>query len=517
MFEALRTFADTLQSRSLRVRAFFALLLGALGALSFAPVSLPVFFIVGLAVLALMLRQTPNNKQAFGLAFLYALGLYTCGLYWISASLFIDIQRYWWVLPFSLLALPAWLALLFAIAAWLATKWLRDAPTAHALALAATLFFAEMLRGVLLSGFPWNLAGYIWTGFDAVIQSASLFGIAGLTLLTLLAATSFSLVFEVPRKASITCVALVWIALAGLAVWGQDRIRAIPVTNVANVNLRIVQAAIPQTERRTQDQRVAALNQYIALSNQKGDAKPSLIIWPETASPFFLTTDAPARNVLARIIPKGGALLTGTPSKDGPHYFNSLAVLDYKGDIRGLYDKSHLVPFGEYIPLHKILRTLPIAADVTNAADFSSGAGAKTLRIPGAPNVSPMICYEAIFGGSIVNETDKPGWLLQVTNDAWFGNTSGPYQHFAMARVRAIEQGVGLVRAANSGISAIVDPLGRIIKSLPLDARGIIDGPLPAALENVTPYSQFNDLPALIAAALLLAAVIAYTFMHNRP
>ncbi|MDX1921714.1 MAG: apolipoprotein N-acyltransferase [Alphaproteobacteria bacterium] len=469
--------------------------LGTLSAFALPPLSWPILFFVGFGGFVTLLISTTSLKQCFIAAWCWAVGFHLAGLYWISASLFIDITRYLWVLPFSLLALPAYLGLIFG-AACCAVYRLRTKPVIHLIALCVVLALCEHNRGWLWGGFPWNLFGYIWADTLPIIQSASLFGIKGLTLLTLLAAASFSFVFKPLDKPAIITLTAIGMVFSGLALWGVQRLETNQTIYHDKVMLRLVQPAIEQSERKTHDQRVAALAKIIRMSAQPAEKPITHIIWPETASPFFLNEDAAARLELKPVVPKGGAILTGSASRvieNGQRkYFNSLVVMNDKGSIIGSYDKSHLVPFGEFVPLRNILQTVPVAVDVIGSGDFTPGTGAKTLRAPGLPPFSTMICYEAIFSGQLVDENDRPQLLLQVTNDAWFGNTSGPYQHLAMARVRAIEEGIPLIRVANSGVSAVVDPLGRIITSLDLNKSGIIDSALPKALETAPYFTKLQ-------------------------
>lgn len=501
-----------------KTQAFLCFVAGLVAALALEPVSIPFFFFLGFGFFYFTHHKAQNGKQTFFYSWLFALGFHGAGLYWISASLFIDINKYFWVLPFSLLALPCYLAFLFA-ACVSAIHGLKKHGAAYALLLACAILASEVLRSFLLGGFPWNLFGYIWTQTDLVIQSASLFGIFGLTLLTLLVATLLAETILRPTPRSLVAFTSVAILFSGLALWGEQQLKNEP-TFVPAIQLRVVQGAIEQAERRTQAQRMAAFSRYISLSTEHAKTPPTHIIWPETAAPFFLGDDDVMRKALSRIIPKGGALLTGSPSKDirdgDISYFNSFVVLDDKGTITGRYDKSHLVPFGEFIPLRSVIKALPVAADIIGARDFSFGTGPRTLRAPEFPPFSTMICYEAIFSKAITDESNPPQLLLHVTNDAWFGNTSGPYQHFAMARVRAIEEGLPLVRAANTGISAVVDAYGRIHKKLDLGERGVIDAPLPTTKGEKTIYSQYGFVPVFILTLLISALCTMVLLRHKK-
>lgn len=489
-------------------------LAGAASAFALPPLSWVGLFFLGFGFFVHAFKKARDVFHAFSLSWFYALGYHTFGLYWISASLFTDIEKYFWVLPFALFLLPAYLALLFAAAGAIAHP-LRDKDASFSIFLACSFFFSEVLRSGLMTGFPWNLFGYVWTGILPMLQSTSLFGIYGLTFLTLLAAISLSGFLEKPRTSAVALFACVWSLLAALHFWGETRLENDTGFH-DDITVRLVQGAVGQAERRTHEQREDAFLRYIALSRTQTPRPPTHIIWPETATPYFLTRDEAARRALQPLIPKGGALITGAPSReerDGKTiYYNSLFALDDTGQISGLYDKVRLVPFGEFIPLREIWNALPIAADVIGGkSDFSRGTGPKVLHAPGFPSFSPMICYEAVFSGSVTPKQERPELLLQVTNDAWFGNTSGPYQHLAMAQVRAIEEGLPLLRSANTGISAAVDPYGRIVSQLGLGERNVMDAAVPLPLP-ATLFSQHRHTPVFISALILFFAAGRFFF-----
>ena len=492
-----------------------AFVLGLISALALAPVSWPVCFLLGFAAFTVLLRHTHTLRLCFWRAFLYALGFHLAGLYWISASLFVDIHRYIWVLPFSLLALPAYLAIIFGLACCVA-HFFRARPIIHVSVLASVVFISEFLRGILFTGFPWNLPGYIWSETLPLAQGLSLIGIHGLTFLTLLAAAALSLLFPKAGRAEMLLLATLGLIFSGLTLWGEQRLADHQTRYQHGVTLRLVQAAIQQSERKTTELRRKSLERLKDLSAEPSQKRLSAVIWPETASPFILAADDDARRYIAQIVPPRGALLTGTPGMlingADKKYFNSLAVLDGNARIIGLYDKARLVPFGEFVPFRGILKNVPIAADVIGSADFSPGPGPRTLRAPGLPPFSPLICYEAIYSHGVIDRRDPPAWLLQITNDAWFGETSGPYQHFAMARMRAIEEGLPLVRSANTGISAVVDAYGRTLMSLDLGTRGILDAPLPQPVDRATLFSQIGFAPTLFLALIWLILSLAAFF-----
>jgi apolipoprotein N-acyltransferase len=242
------------------------------------------------------------------------------------------------------------------------------------------------------------------------------------------------------------------------------------------------------------------------------------VIWAETAVPFLLDGEPELRAQLAGIVPRDGLLITGAPRLGGPgdppRLWNSLHGLDETGAIVGTYDKHHLVPFGEYTPLRSVLGWLGLGKLAVGAQGFSAGPGVVTLDLPGLPPFSPLICYEVIFPGRVVAEGARPQWLLNLTNDAWFGNSSGPYQHFAAARIRAVEEGLPLVRVANNGITAVVDPYGRLLGRRHLNQVGILDSALPRPAQGVTLYARVGDRMGLfLIVTLAFSALILRRFL----
>ena len=280
-------------------------------------------------------------------------------------------------------------------------------------------------------------------------------------------------------------------------------------STVPDVKLRIVQGAVAQKFKWARNARAAIMARYGKLTTSKGFDSITHVIWPETAIPYRLQTqydvvrpNADAIAIVEASIPKGGALITGANRDVGKDTWNSVHVLAGDRRIVSTYDKHHLVPFGEYVPARSFLSQIGVAKIAHGRGDYSFGKGPHNIAIPGAPAASPLVCYEAIFPAEAVGKK-RPGWLLNVTNDAWFGNSAGPYQHFSSARLRAIEQGLPMVRPANTGISAVVDPYGRIVAYLPLGVRGVLDAGLPQA-RKPTPYARFRDLTFLVFSGLLM-------------
>jgi len=313
--------------------------------------------------------------------------------------------------------------------------------------------------------------------------------------------------------------------LAILALYGTVRLARNPTEMVDGVRLRIMQPNIPQDERFSYAARQQVMDRYVALSERAGvatqedEAASGLravthLIWPESAFPFFLTREPDALATIAEMLAPSTTLITGAasraepvPGRSGLRAYNSLYVIDHNGTILASYDKLHLVPFGEYLPLQDFLEGIGLSQLTKVPGGFLAGERRRKIAVPGAPEMLPLICYEIIFPAAAVPKGERPGWLLNLTNDAWFGISTGPYQHFQQAKVRAIEEGLPLIRAANSGISAVIDPLGRVIGELPLGHEGVLDSALPRPAE-ITIYARIGDLSFLFAIAATMFATL---------
>jgi apolipoprotein N-acyltransferase len=511
-----------------------AWLLGALAAAPFWPLDgtpLLVICLTGPPVLAIafsglvwLFDGSTGRLDAAMLGWSFGFGFFVVGLYWIGAALFVDISAFWWLLPFAVVVFPAGLAIFAALAVLVAHEVCHRFSllgTPRVLVLAVAWTAAEWLRGHVLTGFPWNLAGYIWAGpFPgalAVLQLTSLIGIYGLSLVTVTAAALPARLGDLGRGRLGSVLAAV-LLIAVPAAGGAWRLIHAADDMVPGVMLRVVQPSIPESLKNDPQALAQNFRRLLSLSASPGAEEITDVIWPEAAAPPLLERFADERKAMAAVTPKGGLLLTGAeraePLQGWPpaNVWNSLVVLNDKGEIVATYDKSHLVPFGEYMPFRGIL---PIDKIAPSIGDFSSGPGPRTLDLPGVPPVSPLICYEAIFPGAVIDETARPQWLLNVTNDAWYGFTSGPFQHLAIARVRAVEEGLPLIRAANNGVSAIIDPYGRVLRRLELDSIGILDSTLPRAL-SPTFYERVRDKAFLALALSFLAVATILTLTGGR-
>ena len=473
-----------------------------------AALALPPFFYLPLAVIAfsglyLLLAKAENFKQAFWLGWSFGFAHHVVGLYWISNALLTDPAQFGWMIPFAISLIPAALAIYIGLVAVAHKKWAKDHFfSGFGVVLFAALWVAgEWLRAHLFSGFPWNLMGYALNIHDVTLQAASVVGVYGLSFGLVLAATAPALFYQRRWVFMGICSLLLPVVIVGFGVY---RLSHAEVKNTTTP-LHIVQANINQQQRWSDAERVKNLFSQLRLS--KNAPPGSIIIWPESAVPYILHEEPNVRKMISQVI-GSHTLITGSTRlqrKAGDDFdvWNSLEVMQ-KDEIVNFYNKNRLVPFGEFVPLRELI---PFVDTLTNGnKDFSRGPGATTLYVAGAPDFSPLICYEVIYP-DYRPEMGHAKWLINITNDAWFGLSSGPYQHFEMARMRAVEQGLPLIRAANTGISAIVDGYGRVNHLLPLGKQGVIDAFLPSPAIDTPYYSRFGDwmIGILIIISLILS------------
>lgn len=502
-----------------------ALLLGMLLATAQAPLSLwPLALVAFIGLLQLEGGDTDvaARRRSFFTLFAFAYGYFVAGHYWIGISFFVDAEKYALLLPLPVLGLPVVLAVFPATGAWLARLVAGNSRSLYYLLMPFGWLLGEWLRGRVATGFPWNLVGYVWGDWPAAMQLVAYVGAQGLGLLTMLAAAGCAIAVLPGRRARLGLLLPAGVAIA----MGLASLR-LPATTefMADVQLRLVQPSIVQTLKWRDDLRQQHLQEHVALSLRPAEKPLTHVIWPETAIPYLLDEEAGLRDALARRLAPGTVLITGAPRREAlsanPRdiaIYNSLFAMGSDAQIAARYDKVHLVPFGEYLPFRALLKPLGLDALAAGAVDFSPGRDMAPIAIPGLPFARVLICYEAIFADESMQMLDgrvpAAGMLLNVTNDAWFGRSSGPYQHFAAARFRAVEQGLPLVRAANNGISAIVDPYGRVTTSLGLDQVGVVDGPLPTATAQRPLYAHMGDTPLLVLTLITFVAVFG---LRRRP
>lgn len=508
---ALRFGAERILALTPGRRRGVLVLAGALAALALPPVHAIPLLWLALPLLLLLLGRAPDGRRAFATGWWFGVGFFIVGLYWIAHAFLVNPWRHAWLIPFALGALGAGLGLFTGVSTWAAWRLAPRRPLARVLALAATWTLLEWVRSWLFTGFPWNLLATVWMPLDVMLQPAAWIGAFGLSLATVLAAGLPVLLLEGRR--GLPALAASAALLAGLGGWGALRLDGASAGMVADVRLRLVQPAIEQASKWARDRRLEHVQQQITLSRAEGFDKITHVIWAETSVPYYVDADVNARVAVATAAPPGGVVIVGaarrTPiGQDPVAVWNSLFAVDSQGSIVAAYDKVHLVPFGEYMPLRAIVPA-GIEKMTDGSIDFSFGEGRTTLPLPGAPSISPLICYEIIFPGEVLGPGERPGWIVNLTNDGWFGISSGPYQHFAAARLRAVEEGLPVIRVANTGISAVIDSHGRVRARLGLGERGFVDSDLPQALPP-TAYARWGAaVPLLLVVLAALAGGIA--------
>ena len=503
------------------VAGLAALAGGVLAALAFPPFGI----LAGLAGFSLVLwsldQPAPRPvRAAAARGALAGVGYFSVSVGWVVEPFLVDERTYGWMAPFALVLMAGGLSLFWAAAAAL---WRRIGARGlpGLLAFAACLSGAEWLRGHVLTGFPWNLPGEAWPAGSPLSQGAALVGAYGLTWVTLVLCASPAWILDVGRPGRrLARAAAVAGAFLALHAWGAARIAATP-QGPAGPVIRIVQADIDQKTKWRPENLAGIFQTYLELSSRPSSVRPDLVVWPEGALPAvindLLAPGSPWRAALARTLAPGQVLAMGAnrvelDARDALTYRNSLIFLEGTGQdiaLAGIYDKHRLVPFGEFMPLGDLAGRIGLRSLVRMPEDFTAGPPPVPLAIPGLPGVQPMICYEALFPGFTRSAALRGGkradWILNVSNDAWFGRASGPWQHLNMARYRAIEEGLPIVRSTPTGVSAVIDSSGRTLGPvLGLGASGVIDLALPPA-RAPTPYARWGDLPFLVM--LLLSAV----------
>lgn len=515
-------------------RAALAIAAGGLSALAFAPMFVTPIFFLTLPVFVWLIDGSANWRRAASAGWLFGFGYFFFNLFWVGEAFLVEADKFAWLLPFAVTLLPAGLAIFWALAAAVARVFWNEG-IARLFVFAIALAIAEWLRGHMLTGFPWNLPGYALTYPLSLMQSAAIFGAYGLTAIALfvfpapLVMLGDSRVPLTPRRIAYA-LGLAAVPLALLFAYGAWRLSG-PQTFVPGVKFRIVQPSVPQREKWMAEYQRRIFDDHIALSleNPAGE-KDSLagithLVWPEAAMPFFPLESPAALDILAGILPPGTTLITGalrhepTPTADAPmtpatRTLNSILVLNERAEAVTTYDKINLVPFGEFMPYEATLASIGIQKLTHGRGSFAVGQQPRPLMtIPGLPPALGLVCYEALFPGNIVQGSARPGVLINVTNDGWFGESTGPYQHFHQSRIRAVEEGVPLVRAANNGISAVVDPFGRVLQSLGLNVQAQIDSPLPEALPPPL-YARLGDWTLI--AILGLYTMLAFRLRKSR-
>ncbi|QXT39558.1 apolipoprotein N-acyltransferase [Gymnodinialimonas ceratoperidinii] len=465
---------------------------GAVAALALAPFNFWVLLFPAFALIAALVVSAATPREAGWRAWAAGAGWFAVSMHWIVQPFFVDPVATGWMAPFALVLLAGGLALFWTLAGWLSAR--LCAGPARALVFAGLLTLTEALRGVVFTGLPWAEPGHGLIASDALALSAYL-GPYGLTLFALTLST-LAAVLYLNRHRALSVLPLALGTLIGLLPLAAPA----PAPDPDAPILRVVQINAPQHLKWQREMIPVFFERGLSLTAAAPGplGAPDLVVWPETSLPNLLDRSEAARAQIAEAA-SGAEVLIGGQRYAGREPRNILAHLDSAGEVASVYDKHHLVPFGEYLPLRGWAERLGLRGLAQQlSGGYRPGAGPALMDLGPLGRAFPMICYEAIFPRHI-RAVDRPDWLVQVTNDAWFGSFAMPYQHLALARLRAAEQGLPLIRAANTGVSAVIDARGALVATLDMDTQGTLDARLPAALPP-TLYARSGDLPALILA-----------------
>lgn len=502
-------------------RYFKAFILG-----SFATTALPPFFVLPLLIISfsglyLLVVKSQNKKQAFFTGWFFGFGHFTTGIYWICYALLTDPEKFAWMIPFAISGLPAVLAIYIGLVSLIVFV-IPANGIRRIFVFTSVWVITEILRGILFSGFPWNLIGYSLNFSNYLIQINSVTGIFGASLLVTIFATMPALLIEKNgvNKKNIIAVVISLLIIPALFVFGY--LRTSNETNEAGkkITIAVVQANISQNLKWEPTLRIKNFMEHVLHTEEiqkKYGAAPKLIVWPESGVSYFLDQERNLQNMIRNAINYNDILITGSirEEENETHYdiWNSIFVMNKARGVIDYYDKFKLVPFGEFVPLRNVLWFVD---KITHGAvDFSKGPGPKTISLENGIKISPSVCYEAIFSGKIIDEKNRPDLMVNVTNDAWFGISSGPHQHFEMARIRAVEEGIPLVRSANTGVSGVIDEYGRVLASTELGTKANLVFDLNLKTTN-TVFSVYGILPVIITALIILFISIDWVGLKNR-
>ena len=524
MMGVLRRVGDMLAGLSGWRRSAVLVAAGAISTMAFAPFHQFWVLWFSFAVLMVLLDRSVSGRQAFFTGFWFGYGQFIAGLYWITSAFLVDAAAFAWLIPLPLLGLPAVLAVFVALPCFLSWRLSSGPGIVRLLMFAACWTLGELARGYMFTGFPWNLMGYATGVHVAAMQPVAWVGIYTLSFLVVLAAGGIGLLIPLTagqntRRRTVPALLFSFGIPVLIVISGALRLQPAFTPDDAPV-VRVVQANIPQAEKWAAEFVNGNFLEQVRMSDAPGNSvtgRPDIVIWPETAATFYLSHDqqrlAQLQALAGRLSPRG-VVITGAlhaepvGNRARPDIYNAAYAVTGRTSIPpAIYAKQHLVPFGEYLPFRPVLSLIGLKAIAETRGDFSSGSNPQMLEFDGLPAARVLICYEAIFPEEVAlgDTTDRPRWLINLTNDAWFGALTGPYQHFDMARFRAVEQGAPMVRAAGTGISGLIDPYGRIVAYIGLEEKGTADFKLPTRLDRAPLPSGIN----LVLLATLLIVVAA--------
>jgi apolipoprotein N-acyltransferase len=501
--------------KSKRWALIFKFIFGLGVALGLPPLSLYPIALICLS-LVLILEFGEHSflrRRHFSSGLVFGFGYFLFAFHWIGFAFLVDASNYLWMMPFAVVGLALFMACYWGVA-FVVAHALAKRGVVLWLGLPCCLAVMEFLRGYLFTGFPWAVPGLMADGMGGVLQLASVVGMPGLTLLILVWGMLPAWIF-MSRKTGVAVLMLPILLLATLPMgwaWGEFRLHNNQYTDETAPLIRLVQPNISQSDKWRSENAKVIFNTLLALTGAASEVKPTVIIWPESAVSFLLDESEIAKTEIANALQPGQTLLTGAirrqVSGTDERYFTSVLNMDDSGVVTAVYDKWRLVPGGEYLPFAWALEPLGFRKVVNLPESFSEGSGPQAIDVPGVGLAVMLICYEAIFPHQLVPESKRARWIVNVTNDGWFGQSVGPYQHFAQVRMRAVEQGLPVARAANTGISAVIDAFGRVIAKIDLGEHGYLDAQMPAQAEE-TFFASWGMMPASLMLFLLLVLATA--------
>ena len=480
------------------------LISGLFSGLVYSPTYL-IFLWFGVSLLSTCVYFSKTYKEAFLFGFLFGFGHFLSSIYWVSIAISVYADDFWWFIPIALFGLPLILAFFIAFSTCFARFWRGSRLFSIMFAVFWVIF--EYLRSFIFTGFPWNLAGYSLSYSLVLIQITTKISIYGLSFYIIYIFSGFSFYFINKTKEFKRHIFIVLILILIQVFFGIYRVNTYP-TQLTNHKVRIIQPSIAQEDKWSQEKLVDNINHHIKLSNINNGFSPDIIVWSESAVPFIINKKE-VRKYITEFLTQDQILITGSISESNltndsdNKKFVSFNGLNNNGDILFSYEKRHLVPFGEYVPLKNFLAIKKITYGFE---DFSKG---RSSHIVNAKNlkIRPLICYEAIFPDEVLSTNKDTDLLINITNDSWFGNI-GPYQHFDITRMRSVETGLPMIRSANNGISAIIDPIGRVVKTTSLNEIGVLDGYIPHKLQNQLNTNIHNYINLLLIIINIIVLII---------